>query len=183
MKIITGIYRNRNIDIIKKNNIRPTKNIVREAIFNIIPKKNIENKIILDLFAGCGSLGIEAISRMAKTVYFVDINIEAIKIIFKNLKKLNIKNAIVIKNDFLKACKYFKKNKIKFDTILLDPPYNFSEKKYNDIFTFFKQNELLNNNYVFVFETAFELNINDNDCIIKKYKYGKTFVCIIIKND
>ena len=182
MKIIAGIYRHRNIDIIKKKNIRPTKNIVREAIFNIIPKKNIENKIILDLFAGSGSLGIEAISRMAKFVYFVDINIEAIKMIAKNIKKLDIKNATIIKNDFLIACKYFKKNKVKFDLIMIDPPYDFTKDKYLSIFNFFKQNKLLNDKHIFVFETSFELEINDNNYSIKKYRYGKTFICIAEKN-
>ncbi|MBP5301356.1 MAG: 16S rRNA (guanine(966)-N(2))-methyltransferase RsmD [Bacilli bacterium] len=181
-KIIAGIYRGKNISLIKRNNIRPTKNIVREAIFNIIPEKNIKNKIFLDLFAGCGTVGIEAASRMAKAIYFVDYDYEATKIIKKNLVNLNIKNAIVIKKNFLSSCRYFKEQKIKFDVIFVDPPYNFSKKQYLEIFGFFKQNNLLKNKFIFIFESSFILNFLElSDCLIKNYKYGKTFICVIKK--
>ena len=84
LKIIAGLYHGRKLLKFNDKNIKPSKNIVRNAIFNIL-NKNICNAKVLDLFAGSGAIGIEAISRGANFVYFVDKNINAIKIMARML--------------------------------------------------------------------------------------------------
>jgi len=122
IRVISGIYRSR---LLKGHNIigtRPTMDKVKESIFSII-QSNIEDSICLDLFAGSGSLGIEAISNGAKYVYFIDNKKEAISVLKENISSLKITNCTILLNDYNKALKYFKDNNIKFDLIFLDPPY------------------------------------------------------------
>lgn len=144
MRVISGCLKGRKIKGYKLNGIRPTMDKIKESVFAII-QNEINNTICLDLFAGTGSLGIEAISNGAKKVYFVDDNNDAIKVIKNNIKEFNIEDkTIVIKNNYQQALSYFVKDKIKFNIIFLDPPY----QKYiiDDILEYIKQNNLLFNN-------------------------------------
>ena len=91
MRVIGGLYRHRKLTYPEDNkNIRPTKDRIREAFFSIVG--DLTNKTFLDLYAGCGSMGIEAISRGATKSYFVDNNKESINFVKENLKSLNISN-------------------------------------------------------------------------------------------
>ena len=89
MRVISGIARGTKIKSIDSMSTRPTLDRVKEALFNIL-QNYIKNAIVLDLFAGSGALGIEALSRGAKRAYFCDINKEAIKIIKENLEKTRL---------------------------------------------------------------------------------------------
>lgn len=124
MKIIGGEFKGRRIDIPKDEDVRPTSDKVREALFNII-KEKIRGSSVLDLFSGSGSLGIEALSWGASRVLFVDSRRSCIEVIKNNLKRLPIKqdNADVIRNDALKAIKKLSDTKIRFDLVFMDPPY------------------------------------------------------------
>ncbi|MBQ6477058.1 MAG: 16S rRNA (guanine(966)-N(2))-methyltransferase RsmD [Bacilli bacterium] len=122
MKIISGIYKGRNILGYDISGTRPTQDRVKENLFNII-NFDLPDKVVLDLFSGSGNLGIEALSRGAKYSYLVDNNPKAIDIIKKNINNLDISNAQVIKKDYKQALKYLKDNDIKLDIIFLDPPY------------------------------------------------------------
>ena len=179
LKIISGKYKNKTLLPFKNKIVKPTKNIVRKAIFDII-KNNIENANVLDLFSGSGALGIEALSRNANFVYFVDKNLKTINYIKKNLFFLNIKNAKTLNIDYIAAIKKFAKNKVKFDIILVDPPYCFNNKQYQTIINLFKKNNILNKKTIIILESSFIiLNLNFKYKKIKYYKYGKTFLTVI----
>ncbi len=123
MRVISGFLKGKKLKGYNLQNTRPTMAKVKESIFAII-QNDIKDSICLDLFAGSGALGIEAISNGAKLVYFVDNNKDAIKIIKDNIDTLKLNNqSIIIFNDYKKALQQFKDNNVKFDLIFLDPPY------------------------------------------------------------
>lgn len=126
MKIIGGIYKRLTLDSIEGIEIRPTPAIVREAVFDILGPKVVDS-CFLDMFAGTGAVGIEAISRGAKQVTFVECNKNAIRLIKINLEKLNnyqkdIFN--IIHKNCTHAIELFEIENKKYDIIFLDPPYN-----------------------------------------------------------
>lgn len=123
MRVISGIKKGFKLKAPKGKDIRPTEDRIKESLFNII--KNIdEESVVLDLFAGSGSIGIEFLSRGAKKSYFVDKSYLSIKCIKENLKHTNLEDkAVVIKRDAIKAIKFFCDNNIKFTHIFIDPPY------------------------------------------------------------
>ena len=91
MKVISGILKGRNIKGYDIVGTRPTMDRVKESLFAMI-QEDIRDSVVLDLFAGSGSLGIEAISNGAEYSYFVDNNIEVIKVLNENINNFNIKN-------------------------------------------------------------------------------------------
>ncbi len=121
MHVVSGRLKGRVLNV--PIHTRPTSQRVRKAIFSIL-KEDFENKEVLDLYAGSGSLGIEALSMGAKFCHFVDIKKRCINIIRKNLISLNLlyKGASHCK-DALKSVKDFYLQGKKFDIIFADPPY------------------------------------------------------------
>jgi len=123
MRIIAGTLKGRTIAFPKAASIRPTQDRVREALFNVIAKK-VRNSAVLDLYAGSGSLGIEAISRGAKSAVFVETNVQALRTIKANLKSLGVEDkAHVMKRDVFKAIDKLSNDGKRFDIIFMDPPY------------------------------------------------------------
>ena len=126
MRVISGTARGIRLQTPDGLVTRPTADRVKEALFSII-QFELEGRSVLDLFAGTGQLGIEALSRGAKSAVFVDAGAPAVKLVKENLKKTKLDSAArVLQSDyaaFLRACKE------KFDIIFLDPPYaeNFLE--------------------------------------------------------
>lgn len=170
MKVISGIYKGRNIEGFNMPGTRPTMDRVKESMFAII-QDNIKDSICLDLFAGSGSLGIEAISNGASKCYFVDNNKIAIKVINKNLENLNIKDqAIVIEKDYMDSLIYFRQNKIKFNIVLLDPPYD--ELVINRILDYLFKNKLLKRNAIVVCEYQKDNIKSEYYDVQKERKYG-----------
>ena len=148
MRVIGGKLRGKEIKGYLIDGTRPTMDRVKESMFAII-QDNIKDSICLDLFAGSGSLGIEAISNGASKCYFVDNNKIAIKVINKNLENLNIKDqAIVIEKDYMDSLIYFRQNKIKFNIVLLDPPYD--ELVINRILDYLFKNKLLKRDIIVI---------------------------------
>ena len=121
MKVIQGKHKGTILKGFDINGTRPTMDRVKESLFAMI-QNDIYNKSCLDLFAGSGNLGIEALSMQAKQVVFVAHNQTAIKTIKENLSKVH-EQAKVINLDYQKALNYFYQNNITFDIIFLDPPY------------------------------------------------------------
>jgi len=118
MRIISGKYKGKKLDGFDIEGTRPTMDRVKESLFGII-QNNLKDSICLDLFAGSGSLGIEALSNGASICYFVDKNKQILDILKNNLK--GIENSILIEKDYLMALEELKNKK--FDVIFLDPPY------------------------------------------------------------
>lgn len=123
MHIFSGIYKNRSLKAPKGWTTRPTSGRLREAVFNIV-QHYIEDAEFLDLFAGSGAVGIEALSRGAQSAVFVDHHKDAIKCIKSNLEQLDIdiKGKVIYGDVFLVLKKLDKEGK-QFDIIYVDPPY------------------------------------------------------------
>lgn len=130
MRIIGGKYKGLKLLPPDDTKIRPTSDRLKESLFSIITsskyKINIDNCNVLDICSGTGSLGIEAFSRGAISVYFIDKDHRAINLIYKNISKLSIDNKFenkikIIKDEATKALKNIKKI---FQIVLMDPPYN-----------------------------------------------------------
>lgn len=178
MRIVGGKYRSRNIEFPTNQVItRPTKDVVREGVFNAL-SFDISDAVVLDLFAGSGSMGLESLSRDAKRVYFVDKDKDAIRIINKNIQMLNEeKNTEVLNSDYLDALNDFIKRKIEFDIVILDPPYKLDI--IDEIIDILIDNHILKEHGIIVIETDYPLSLDDSRFIKNKtYKYGRTLVTI-----
>ena len=123
MRIISGTSRGRRLVAQRGRAIRPTSDRIKESIFNILGNE-VQGKLIVDLFAGTGSLGIEALSRGAKKVLFVEIERQALRIIQKNLSACGMqRHAEVVPRDVNRAIGMLHGRGESFDLILMDPPY------------------------------------------------------------
>ena len=119
MRIVGGIYKGRTLNEFKGNEIRPTSDMVRESLFNIL-RDRIEGCIFLDLFCGTGAVGIEALSRGAECVVFNDLNRKSVELTKNNLEKVGAKNYEL---NFSDASTFLKTTKKQFDIIFIDAPY------------------------------------------------------------
>jgi len=128
MRITTGIYKGRNL--VMPSGIRPTQNMVRKAIFDILG--DIEGLSFLELFAGSGAVGFEALSRGAKSLRLVENNRDSLASIKKNMEILKIQSCQVLQQDAIRAVEYFAKNNEKFDIVFLDPPYYVNRQAIQD---------------------------------------------------
>ena len=124
MRIIAGKNRGTKLYTLDGDDItRPTLDRVKESLFNII-MKYLNDSNVLDLFAGSGALGLEALSRGAKNAVFCDNSRKAINVIKNNIAKTKLEEKTqVLNKDFVKAILDLKKEGKKFDLIFLDPPY------------------------------------------------------------
>lgn len=168
MRVISGKYKGKNLIGFDIEGTRPTMDRVKESLFGIIQNK-IKNSIVLDLFAGSGSLGIETISNGSKEVYFIDNNIELINIIKKNTSNMG-DNIHIIKSDYKNALELLKNSNIKFDIIFLDPPYKLN--LINDCLDKIVKYNLLNKDGIIVCEYETEEIYNSSLKLVKYKKYG-----------
>ena len=166
IRIIAGEFRHR--EIVNPNRIktRPTQDRVREAIFSAI-SMSIKNRVVLDLFAGSGAYGFEALSRGAECAYFVDNAKECIDAIKLTTNNLKINDRVFIYkrdfDDFLKMCN------TKFSLVFLDPPY--ADKSNVETINKLINLNLLSNNAIIVAEQDIELEPIEGFSL-KKYSYG-----------
>ena len=183
MRVISGNARGRKLVSLEGNNTRPTLDRVKEALFNII-QFDIADKTVLDLFAGSGAIGIEAISRGAKFATFCDNSREAIEIIKTNVKNTRCSDkALILEQDFTRALKYLAKNDKKFDIIYLDPPYK--TKLANTAIDIILELNLLSKDGIIILETDDtnkEEEIRNKPIqIFDKRKYGRAILIFIRK--
>lgn len=122
MRIIAGSRKGARIFAPKGHATRPTADRVREAAFNLIGP--VEGASVLDLFAGSGAMGLEALSRGAASVLFVDSDRQACRTIERNLAKLHLSGAAVLRRDALRALAEEAAAGRRYDLIFVDPPYH-----------------------------------------------------------
>ena len=121
MRIIAGSRKGARIFAPKGHEVRPTGDRVREAIFNLVgPVDDLE---VLDLFAGSGAMGLEALSRGASQVTFVEADRAAAEMIVRNLDKLALEGATVIRDDAARKLAADAAAGRRYDLVLIDPPY------------------------------------------------------------
>ena len=178
MQIITGKYKGRKLLSLDTDKTRPTLARVKESIFSMI-QGDILGSVVLDLFAGSGAMGIEAISEGAEKVYFVDHNKDYKKVLDKNLDRVKEPYEILI-SDYEEALKLFSRQNLKFDLVFLDPPYdsNYGE----NAISLLRDLKLLKKDAIIVFEHTSKncLQNPTNGFIIRKSKsYGLAQVTIL----
>ena len=131
MRIIAGKFRRRQLRPVRSVDIRPTSDRLRETLFNVLTAGNphaLEGSVWLDLFAGTGAVGIEALSRGAAMVHFVDSAKPAAELIRQNLQSLTITEGFqILQHESAQAISQLARQQIKPDYIFLDPPYQLRE--------------------------------------------------------
>lgn len=131
MRVIAGQYRGRTLRSLRGMDIRPTSDRLRETLFNVLCAGNpeaLQGTVWLDLFAGTGAVGIEALSRGAKQIYFVETAPAAVKLIEANLQRIGIAHGYKILPDELSGILWrFKRQHVAVDVVFLDPPYRMQE--------------------------------------------------------
>ena len=176
MRVITGSARGRRLGELKGMETRPTTDKVKESIFNCI-QFDVEDARVLDLFAGTGQLGIEALSRGAAHCTFVDKGREPVSVIRENLKKTRLEErAEVVQADY---SSYLKTCRGQFDLILLDPPY--AEIFLETALKIISEIDILTNSGIIVCERPFEKSLPDDIpglARYRDYRYGKAAVTI-----
>jgi len=177
MRINAGLYRNHNINMCNLETTRETSDKVRQAIFNLIGQF-FDGEVALDLFAGSGAMGYEAISRGCSKAYFNDINSKALNVVKENGKILKCADKCHYMNMDYKACLESLKN-VKFDLIFLDPPYKMINV--DEMIEIISNNDMLNKNGIISFEMEANTKCSEQIgkyTLIKDRKYGIKRVCI-----
>ena len=184
MRIIGGKYKGLKLLPPDDTKIRPTSDRLKESLFSILESNKynikIEKSNVIDICSGTGALGIEALSRGAKFIYFIDKDPKAIDVLQKNISKLKIDNKDktyikIIKEDVLKALQDIK---IVFDVVLIDPPYN--SNVIAECLVKLKQYKLIDfNSYIFA-ESDKKENFNfDGFDLLDTKIYGKSKLTIL----
>lgn len=137
MRVIAGKYRSRPLRTLRGMDIRPTSDKLRETLFNVLTAGNpaaLEGSVWLDLFAGTGAVGIEALSRGAKEVHFVENSAPASEMIRKNLQSLGIKDGFKIMQEELpRAFWRMERQRVAADVVFIDPPYRMKDAYTNTL--------------------------------------------------
>lgn len=184
MRVISGKSRGKKLIALDSKKTRPTLDRVKEALFSKL-QNQIENSTVLDLFAGTGALGIEALSRGAKEAVFCDKAPEAIKVIKQNIENTrNIEKSTIINKDYSLALEKVSKQNKKFDIIFLDPPYrtNFATEATKKII----MSDMLTEDGIIIIETddidkEKEILQIEKTEIFDKRKYGSVWLIFIRK--
>ena len=175
IRIVSGKYRHL---ILKQPNVtstRPTMDKVREALMSSLGFF-IQNRTVLDLFAGSGALGLEALSRGAKKCVFVDNNFEAIKTIKENIRSLKIEEETeVIKNEYMS---YLQNSNEIFSLVFLDPPYK-EKDSYENVISYLLKEQRLSKDGIIVLESDFPFEDDARFTKTKHYRYGIVHVTIL----
>ena len=180
MRVVTGKARGVLLKTPEGMQTRPTADRVKEAMFSIV-NFDIPGASVLDLFAGTGQLGIEALSRGAKSAVFVDAREDACKIVRENLRRTKMENqAKTVRSDYLE---YLKRCREKFDIILLDPPY--AEVFLETALKTIAEIDILQSGGIIITERPLgkELLLDfDGFARSKDYKYGNTLLTLYHKD-
>ena len=180
MRVISGLYKGRNIEGFQIDGTRPTMDRVKESLFAMI-QDYVKDGLVLDLFSGSGNLGIEALSEGASYAYFCDHNMIACKTIEKNLKTIGIENAKVLKMDYCKALSVLKEEQIAFDVIFLDPPYktDYIEKSIEliDKYNLIKKDKII----VCESDQLDKIIYTNQYEVLKEKKYSDKYIVILKK--
>lgn len=155
MRIIAGTYRSRPLKSLPGMDVRPTSDRLRETLFNVLGSarsNGLEDTVWLDLFAGTGAVGIEALSRGARQVYFIDSSRKSVTVIRENLSSLKIEEGFeVIERDAITTLKLLDAEAVRCDYCFIDPPYRM-ESTYEQALGFLSQSQLLRPESVIIAE-------------------------------
>ena len=177
MRVIAGEKRHLLLKTVDSDLIRPTTDKIKETLFNIIQFK-LQDIVFVDLYAGSGAIGIEALSRGAKKAYFIDNSKSAINIINDNLNSTKLcDRSVVLYKDAKNALLYLDEINENVDILFMDPPYD--KDLYYDCFKILRDINIINEDSIIILETSLLDNV-DKVCNlgfeiirIKEYKNQK----------
>ncbi|MGI6468873.1 MAG: 16S rRNA (guanine(966)-N(2))-methyltransferase RsmD [Syntrophomonadaceae bacterium] len=176
MRVIAGSAKGKRLKAPSGRETRPITDMVKEALFNVLGP-GIKDARFLDLFAGSGSVGIEALSRGAAIAVFVDNNPKAVRIIYENLDNCGFgDNYEVYCNDVLRALTILDKRKAKFDYIYVDPPFNV-EGIFMDVMKKLDQVEIMAPQGIIIIRTRRHKELPASFNCLKRYRlnyYGES---------
>ena len=176
IRITGGEYRSRLLETPNTGLTKPTMDKVRAAVFSALGDL-VNGVSVLDLFAGSGSYGFEALSRGANKATFVDFSLEAIKVIKKNAENLKAQEVNIVNSDVLR---FLEQNSQDFSIIFVDPPYKL--QVYEDIVNIVISKKILKANGALVLESEKELKIDESLFkSVRFYKYGLAKIYILRK--
>lgn len=182
MRVISGTAKGRTLKAVPGNKTRPTADKVKEAIFSMIGPY-FDGGMVLDLFAGTGGLGIEALSRGAKKAVFVDIERASVEVVKANLTAARLLDrAEVYRNDAGQAIRLLHKRGLSFDYVFLDPPYRM--KDVDLLITGLLDKQLLQDGAIVVVEHDSDYSYADRIgslSLVKTTHYGETAITIYKK--
>jgi 16S rRNA (guanine966-N2)-methyltransferase len=168
MRVISGICKGKQLKAVPGRSTRPTTDKVKEAIFNMVGPY-FTGGAGLDLFAGSGGLGIEALSRGFEKMIFVDKDSKAIQTIHANIESCGFqKQSEVYRNDSFRALQAIKKRGIQFDGVFLDPPYR--KQKLEELLTIFNDGYIKENGFV-VCEHSKEITLPSRSGNLWRWKH------------
>tara|TARA_R110002073_G_scaffold17446_4_gene65665 strand:- start:12048 stop:12584 length:537 start_codon:yes stop_codon:yes gene_type:complete len=168
MRIISGLYKGRRITAPKKLPVRPTTDMAKEALFNILNNRYYFDEIsVLDLFAGTGNISYEFASRGTEHITSIDKDFGCTKFIAKTSSEFNF-DIQVIKADVFK---YLETTKQKHTVIFADPPYDFDIDAFSKIPELVFQNQLLENDGILIVEHSKHTNLSN----LTNYSYSKSY--------
>ena len=180
MRIITGKAKGTKLYTLDGNDTRPTAERTKEAVFSML-QFDIEGRVALDLFAGSGQMGLEAVSRGAESAFLVDKSKGAIEIIKKNAQKTKLSDACHIVCDDSIAFLKKQSGDTRFDIVFLDPPY--ASDLINEALDLLFQRKLIKNTSYVVCESSNFDFLSENNAkkyeVIKKVKHGIAHVMIL----
>lgn len=182
MRIVTGSARGTKLETLEGTETRPTASVVKEAVFSMI-QFDLLDTTVLDLFAGCGQMGLEALSRGAEKAHLIDKSSEAVDIIRKNAEKTHLSEKCSIfctdSIDYLKRSK----GRCKFDYVFIDPPYR--SGLVAESLRILADGTLLNDDAWLIVEDEIE-DIFDGDTelaerfnIVKSNRYGRVYIVVL----
>lgn len=182
MRIITGSARGTKLLTLDGDEVtRPTTERVKEALFSMI-QFDIEGRRVLDLFAGSGQLGLEALSRGAASAVLSDVSRDACEIIKKNAQKTKLYEKTRVLNTDYKAVIRGFQGREKFDIVFLDPPY--AGELVEDALARLVRSDLLSEGAIVVCESDKETPFEAEGTYLKRFaRYSKTFLTILVKGD
>ena len=173
MRVIGGKFRSRPLHSLRGMDLRPTADRLRETLFNVLGAGNAaasEGKVWFDLCAGTGAVGIEALSRGANKVYFVESSASAATLIRRNLDSLKVQSGFeVLKEDAARALRQLEARNITADFVFLDPPYRL-EKIYTQVVDLLSHSRLLAADAVVVVEHSKKLDPGEGVVPLLRYR-------------
>jgi 16S rRNA (guanine966-N2)-methyltransferase len=173
LRVIAGQYRSRPLRSLPGADIRPTSDRLRETLFNVLTAGNpgaLQGSIWADLYAGTGAVGIEALSRGASKVHFVESSPAAARLVRENLESLQANTGFdVMQIDVLKALRRMETQAVLLDFAFLDPPYN-QEKEYRDALEFLGQSSLSRDTTVVIAEHQKKFDPGEEVGSLRRYR-------------
>ncbi len=171
MRIIAGKFRSRNLQSLPGNETRPTYDRLKETLFNVLASAGkLDGAIFVDLFAGTGSIGIEALSRGAAHVYFAEDARKAAQVIRANLQSLGIvEEAEVFERSAADSLRIMQGAGVRADVVFLDPPYKL-QGAYSQVLRIISQSDLLAEDGIVIAEHEKRFDPGDGEGTLHRYR-------------